>query len=123
MLSGNIELQVDADVPDFGLDLAQPCALIAGELLSNSLRHAYPGGRGYVYVSLSEDESNEITLLVRDNGVGIPETIVPETAETTGFSLIYMLATGQLGGSVKITRDHGTCVEIKFKRIVDQKRF
>ncbi len=120
---GNIDLHIEADVPDFGLDLAQPGALIVGELLSNCIRHAYPDGKGSVYVSLSEDESNEITLMVKDNGVGIPESIVPKNSDTTGFSLVYMLAAGQLSGTVDITRDNGTTVRIKFKRINDRKRF
>ncbi|MCK5197600.1 MAG: PAS domain S-box protein, partial [Spirochaetales bacterium] len=120
---GNIELHVEADVPDFGLDLAQPSALIVSELLSNSMRHAYPDGKGPIYVSLSENESDEITLLVKDNGVGIPESIVPENSDTTGFSLVYMLATGQLDGAMEINRDNGTSVKIKFKRIDDKMRF
>ncbi len=120
---GKIELHVEADVPDFGLDLAQPSALIVGELLSNCIRHAYPDGRGAIYVNLSEDESNEITLMVKDNGVGVPESIVPAATDTTGLNLVYMLAEGQLGGTVKVYKDNGTTVEIKFKRITDKKRF
>ena len=123
VLCGNIELYVEADVPDFGLDLAQPSALIVSELMANCIRHAYPGGKGAVNVNMSIDESDEITLIVKDNGVGIPEYIVPEESETTGFNLVYMLATSQLGGTVEITRDSGTTVAIKFKRIEDKKRF
>ena len=123
VLCGNIELHIEADVPSFGLDLAQPSALIVSELMANCIRHAYPQGKGPVYVSLSEDESDEITLLVKDNGVGIPESIVPEDSDTTGFRLVYLLAAGQLGGTVAFYRDNGTTVEIKFKRIEDKKRF
>lgn len=62
---GNIELHIEADVPDFGLDLAQPSAQIVNELLSNCLRHAYPDGKGPVYVNLSIDKSDEITYSQR----------------------------------------------------------
>jgi len=121
--SGNIELAIEADIPNFGLDLAQPCALIVNELISNSMRYAYPDGKGMIYVNLTIDEFEELTLIVRDNGIGIPESIDPEKSDTMGFTLVYLLATGQLNGSVDIKRDKGTTVTIKFKRIKDQKRF
>lgn len=123
VISGNIELKVDAEIPDFGLDLAQPCALIVNELMSNSMRHAYPGGKGKIYVSLTIDKFGELILVVRDEGIGLPESIDPENSDTTGFNLVYMLATGQLDGSVNINRDHGTRITVKFKRIFDKKRF
>ena len=123
VLCGNIELHVEANVPDFGLDLAQPSALIVSELMANCIRHAYPDGKGAVYVNMSIDESDEITLMVRDNGIGIPKSIVLKDSDTTGFNLVYMLATSQLDGTVEITRDNGTTVAIKFKRIEDKKRF
>ena len=121
--SDSIELHVEADVPYLGLDLTQPCALIVNELLSNSIRHAYPEGKGPVYVHLSIDESEIITLRVKDHGVGLPESIIPEHADTTGFRLVHMLATGQLRGTVEIYRNGGTTIEIKFKRIKDKKNF
>ena len=123
VISGNIDLKVEAEIPDFGLDLAQPCALIVNELISNSMRHAYPEGKGLISVFLTIDESEELTLVVKDDGVGIPENVDPENSDTTGFSLVYMLATGQLDGTVEINRDNGTTVTIKFKRIEDKKRF
>ncbi len=123
VMCGNIELKVEAEIPDFGLDMAQPCALIVNELISNSMRHAYPDGAGIVYVSLNIDESEELTLIVKDNGIGMPESLVPEKSDTTGFNLVYMLATGQLDGTVDINRNNGTTVTIKFKRIEDQKRY
>jgi PAS domain S-box-containing protein len=123
VLSGNIELKVEAEVPYFGLDLAQPCALIVNELISNSMRHAYPDGKGTISVKLTIDELEVLTLIVKDNGVGIPESIDPETSDTTGFSLVYMLAISQLAGTVNIKRNNGTTVTIKFKRFEDQKRF
>ncbi len=123
IFQGNIKFSVNADISHFGLDLAQPCALIVNELLSNCLCHAFPNGNGKIEVDLNIDDSGEITLQVKDNGIGIPEDVDLEKSETTGFSLIYLLVSGQLGGTVKFIRNKGTTVEISFKRIIDKKRF
>ncbi|MDA3937987.1 MAG: PAS domain S-box protein [Spirochaetia bacterium] len=119
----NIMLHIETNVPMFGLDMAQPCALIVNELLSNCIHHAYPDGKGEIYVNLSINESDEILLSVKDNGIGIPEDINPSTAETGGFSLVHMLGQGQLDGKVNFISNNGMTVEIKFKKLVDKKRF
>ena len=90
---------------------------------NNSIRHAYPEGKGPVVVNLAIDGSDKLKLIVKDYGVGLSETVVPEHADTIGFRLVYMLAVGQLEGCVKINRDNGTTVEIKFERIDDKRRF
>jgi len=120
---GKINLQIDADLEGVGLDLAQPCALIVNELISNSIRHAYPGISGTVYVEMSESVENEITLRIRDDGIGIPSSTDPLHSNTTGFSLIKILAESQLHGILDYSIDNGTTAEIKFKRILDNRRF
>ena len=120
---GNISLEVAVDIPEFGLDLAQPSALIINELLSNCVRHAFPDGKGEIKVSLRIDKMNNITLGVSDNGIGIPASFNPETSNTTGLSLVYMLAQGQLEGIVEFTREKGTSVVVTFEKICDKKRF
>ena len=120
---GNIKLVVDAEIPDFGLDLAQPCALIVNELLSNTIRHAYPQGKGLVFVSLSINKTEEIILTVKDNGIGLPRSLDPENSNTTGLSLVNLLGKGQLDGTVNFNGEKGTTVTVKFKRIEDKKRF
>jgi len=74
-------------------------------------------------VELSIDGADEITLKVRDEGVGMPESIVPADTNTSGFNLVYMLASGQLSGTVDFIENKGTTVEIKFRRLEDTKRF
>ncbi len=120
---GKIILNLNIDIYNFGLDLAQPAALIVNELISNILRHAYPDGEGNVYIDMFENDLREITLIVKDEGIGLPPGLVPSEADTTGLSLVYMLGEGQLEGTVDFNVDNGTMVTIKFKRIEDKKRF
>jgi PAS domain S-box-containing protein len=120
---GTISLDVNAEIPEFGLDLAQPCALIINELMSNCIRHAFSDGKGKIQISLITNKDNIITLNVADNGIGLPELLDPEKSDTTGFRLIYMLAIGQLEGSVNFNNKKGCSVDVIFKKIADKNRF
>ena len=59
-----------ADPLDVGLDFAIPLGLLVTELVTNSLKHAVPGGEGHVDVSLSRNDDGTFGLVVSDNGVG-----------------------------------------------------
>lgn len=87
------------------LDEAIPIALIVSEVLSNAFKHAFPsdrGGRVEIEVTPTRDQ---LTLRVRDNGVGAPTAF--ETGKTLGLRLIAALA-GQLDASYAFRFDGGT---------------
>ncbi len=109
-------LHLDAKGFSLGLKTAQPCAIIVSELITNCIEHAYPEGGGSVYVSMSADLDNNRILTVEDRGVGIPDSIDPEKTETIGYTLIYMLAEGQMSGKVNISKEGGTAVKIAFAK-------
>jgi two-component sensor histidine kinase len=84
------------------IDAAIPCGLIVNELISNALKHAFPGGRrGTIRIGFAHDSSNHATLSVEDDGIGIPEGFSFDRADTLGVQLVYLL-TGQLGGTVAV---------------------
>lgn len=93
---------------------AIPCGLIINELVSNSLKHAFPGKRkGEIKIKIHSLDGT-IELIVRDNGVGIPEDIDFRTTDTLGLHLVTMLAEDQLNGKINLTRDGGTTFTITF---------
>lgn len=93
-----------------GLDTAIPCGLIITELVSNSLRHAFPDGNGEITIALCACEGN-IELLVADNGVGMPDN----TGESSlGLQLVTMLVKDQLNGDITVDRCGGTKIHITF---------
>ena len=95
------------------LDQAVPCGLIVNEIISNSLKHAFPPNtNGIVIVHLSK-KGNKIHLKLVDNGIGIPEKIVQGDDDTLGIQLIKTL-TEQLRGDIKFITDGGTSVELTF---------
>ena len=96
------------------METAVPCGLIISELISNSLKYAFPNGRnGEIIVSLESEEDN-YKLCISDNGIGLPENINFNNIRTLGLLLVNTL-TEQIDGEINIKRGHGTKYEIMFK--------
>ncbi len=96
------------------IDVAVPCGLIINELVSNSLKYAFPSGSsGEIRIELYADNSGELTLNVSDNGVGLPKDLDVNNLNSLGLQLVNSLVE-QLGGTVKLNRDGGTEFTITF---------
>ncbi len=114
---GKINLKIDARPIKIGVDYAIPCGLIANELISNALKHAFPGNTGgEVKVEFRSLGRGWIKMSLGDNGVGIPGNINPEDSESPGFHLVNMLARDQLRGEIEVDRSGGTRVTVRFRR-------
>jgi two-component sensor histidine kinase len=102
-----------ADMP-VSLDLAIPCGLIINEVISNSLKYAFPGERqGTISVSIKAISGN-LEMLLADDGVGLPASYDPARSTSLGMKLVYTLAGHQLGGKVELERSGGTSYKITF---------
>ncbi|MGD2148680.1 MAG: histidine kinase dimerization/phosphoacceptor domain -containing protein [Anaerolineae bacterium] len=114
--ASRVNLYVTAEHVPLTTDKVVPCALIANELITNALQHAFPGRTdGEIHVTLRQGPKRELTLSVADNGVGLPTSVHPGASETLGLQLIRAL-TSQLGGTAEMTssRDSGTEIKIAF---------
>ncbi len=84
-----------------------PCALIINELVSNSLRHAFPsfwrraGGFGEICIDLCHDTGNQFKLTVSDNGIGLPKDFSIQNSQSLGLKLVNVLVR-QLKGSIHL---------------------
>ena len=124
---GNTDININIDMEEnlfFDMDTAVPLGIIINELVSNSLKHAFIGrDRGEIRIKLyierstefeSEDcESNSFTLIVSDDGVGIPESLDLENPDTLGIQLVASLV-DQLDGKFGLKRNNGTEFTIRF---------
>ena len=109
-----VTLHTDVQDVALGLDAAIPCGLIINELVSNSMKHAFSGGRkGDVCVELHSSGQGHVSLVVSDNGIGFPLDLDPPNTESLGLQLVHIL-TRQLGGTVVLHRGVGTKFEISF---------
>jgi PAS domain S-box-containing protein len=115
---GNIKLKREIEDFPLGLDHAIPCGLIINELVSNSMKHAFPKGReGEIKIALRSINDHEVELTVSDDGVGIPREIDMGNPETLGLELVQILAENQLDGTLEFERDGGTEFRIRFGKI------
>jgi two-component sensor histidine kinase len=116
---------LNTNVRDVSLDInkAIPCGLIINELVSNSLKYAFPQiketdnkktKKGEIDIQLTADEGRVI-LLVKDNGVGLPSDLDIETADSFGLQLVTTLVS-QLNGRIDIKRKPGATFKITFDK-------
>jgi len=106
---------------NLNIETGVPCGLIISELISNTLKYAFPNDMtGEIFVSIKSIES-KYELIISDNGIGLPEEIDFNNLETLGLLLVKNL-TDQIDGEVKIKRNHGTEFKIKFKELEYQER-
>lgn len=93
------------------VDLALPLGLLVNEFVSNSLKHAFPKGKGTVTVRLEHTDSEEAQLTLSDNGIGASDP--PPTDRGSGVRLIAQLAE-QAHGELTWNMQTGTEAQVKF---------
>jgi two-component sensor histidine kinase len=82
-------------------EVATPLAMVLTELLQNATEHAFAGGPGHVEVAV-ERAADELRIVVRDDGRGLPEGFDPEQSASLGLSIVRTLVESELGGSLWI---------------------
>ena len=99
---------------DVDIDTAVPLGLIVNELLTNTLKYAFPEGRfGKVRIKLLKQPNGALHLEVSDNGVGKSGLTLG-----TGFgSQLVSLLTQQLSGSMREEVKNGTSIYFEFKPV------
>ena len=95
------------------LEQAIPCGLLATEILTNSIKHAFPDQqKGRVTLALTQSV-NQVTLAIGDNGIGLPVTIELGQGNSLGMQLIPAFI-AQLGAQIELNRHQGTLYSIHF---------
>jgi two-component sensor histidine kinase len=119
--TGHVNCFVDADDVRLTVDAAIPCGLIVNELVSNALKHAFPGqDAGQIHVSLRALPNARMELSVKDTGIGFPEGDF-RGYTTMGMMLVTSL-TDQLGGTVDLERDNGSQFIVRFPAPISDKQ-
>jgi two-component sensor histidine kinase len=111
-----VEAKLELETCVLNLDLAVALALIANELVCNSLQHAFGSQlRGSLTVRLAVLPGGRLSLVVADDGCGLPEGFDPGAASSVGLRLVRALV-GQIDGTLGISSDGGARCEICFRR-------
>jgi PAS domain S-box-containing protein len=112
-----IELKINVEDIFLDINTAIPLGLIVNELITNSLKHAFPNGRnGEIDVNFHKKDDNYEFILM-DNGVGFPDTIDYKNTESLGMQIITNL-TEQIDGKIELDNENGTTFKISFKETI-----
>jgi two-component sensor histidine kinase len=112
--NGQIQLNIELDPVGLDLDDALPCGLLISEVISNSLKHAFPEGRkGEVGIVVRRSSEGAVALALRDNGVGFPYDLDWTTSPTLGLRLVRALSQ-QLRANLEVRSQRGVVVNLAF---------
>ena len=112
--STSISINVNAEPLDVGLDFAIPLGLLVTELVTNSLKHAFPGGKGHIDVALSRNDDGTFALVISDDGTGYDSGASPQSDLAGGLgSKIITALVNQLKATMTIQSEHGTRTDIQ----------
>ncbi|MCY7324126.1 MAG: PAS domain S-box protein [Phormidesmis sp. CAN_BIN36] len=109
-----IKLNIQVENVRLSIDTAIPCGLIINELISNSLKYAFSLGQaGEISIRLSSETEDRYTLVVQDNGLGLPTDLNFRNTRSLGLQLVCSL-TKQLHGTIDLEDYHGASFKITF---------
>jgi PAS domain S-box-containing protein len=114
-IKSNIKIDISVENIPIKIDYAVPCGLIINELVTNSLKYAFPDGRqGKIQILLKTNNNNMIQLSISDDGIGISKDMDIRNTKSLGLHLVTALAEGQLHGKIILNRERGTEFQIGF---------
>jgi len=116
ILEDRVKVSIEVKDLFMSIDNAIPAGLIINELVSNSLKHAFPGEKmGSIYIHAAFDEfKNEYWLVIRDDGVGILENIDIKNSSSFGLKLVATLVE-QMSGTLELVSMGGCEFRINLK--------
>jgi two-component system, sensor histidine kinase PdtaS len=114
MVAGHVRIEISANNVKLPINEAIPCGLIVNELVSNALKHGFPGQRrGTIQVELRQAANGEVELSISNDGVDIPTDQNLERSGSLGLQLVQLL-TRQLQGKLEVQRANPTCFTLRF---------
>ncbi len=110
----NIKITVRSENMNLSIDYAIPCGLILNELISNSLKYAFPDGKkGEIIIELNKNSEGIYIISLSDNGIGFPKNIDYRNTKSLGLQLVNTLV-GQIDGNIILENNTGTKYTITF---------
>ena len=114
--SKRITLEMNVKEIYLDTDSASSVGLIINELISNSIKHAFPGEKdGKITIDFGETGGGLYTLIVRDDGVGLPPGFDFQNTDTLGLKLVSTLVE-QIDGTLEIENKTGSTFKITFPK-------
>ncbi len=119
------KVTIDENVDDINIfiDVAVPLGLIINELISNALKHAFPGGKtGRITITGKKYEDEIIELKIADDGIGLAPEIDLRKACGLGMKSVFALAEYQMRAAISYESSCGLSFTLKFKNAMHGER-
>ncbi len=110
--SNKIKTNIQTEKVEMDIKTASPLGLIINELITNSIKYAFPEGEGEITLMICSVD-DYYCLTVADDGVGLPDGFQLDKTETLGLQLVNRLVR-QIEGTVELAESKGTEFIIKF---------
>jgi len=117
-----VTLDLSLEPVEVSIETALPIGLITNELITNAFKYAFPDhGSGIIQIRLKKGEDSAHTLMIRDDGIGLPDTFSLDSENSLGMFIVRLLVE-QLDGKLVIEKDHGTIFTIHFRNLTVKPR-
>jgi PAS domain S-box-containing protein len=115
ILDNRVKVEMDCPPLTVSIDTAVPLGLAVNEIVTNSLKHAFPDGRsGTVFIGMKAINGGIIELQIGDDGIGLPAEKDIHTSVSFGMQITVNLVLKQLKGTLAVTREGGTRYILRF---------
>jgi two-component system, sensor histidine kinase PdtaS len=116
-----IRITVEGSLGDLPPETATPLAVTLTELIQNAVEHGFPTARtprrdGHVHIRLASTD-DELSVEIRDDGVGLPEGFSLGASKSLGLSIVRTLVMSELGGAIAFRTENGTIAQLRIPRI------
>ncbi|PZS17160.1 MAG: ATPase [Pseudonocardiales bacterium] len=98
--AGRIRVGRAGTFGDIPAEVATALVLVLTELVQNAIEHAFPGDTGGLVEIIAERGRGQLTVTIRDDGVGLPADFASETSDRLGLQIVRTLVSAELAGSV-----------------------
>jgi len=107
-LTNRVAVMVDADKIELNIETASPLGLVINELVSNSLKYAFPDDKQGTITIRIRKQAAGLVITVEDDGIGFPEGLNWKEPDTLGLKLVRSLVENQLEGTIELDQAGGT---------------
>lgn len=112
--TGSIKINLEIGDVYLNLDTAIPCGLIINELVTNSIKYAFPQHHGKITIKTKFIAHKLLELIIADDGIGLPDTIDYRNTNSLGLQIVNNLVK-QIDAKIELDRSHGTEFRLIFE--------
>jgi len=111
-LESRVQTVLAIEQIEVSIDTAVPLGLVLNEIITNSLKYAFPGKqKGHITIKARMVDEN-LYIQIKDDGIGFdPDAVLAEN-KSLGLGIIKTIVEEQLDGTLSVSHENGTCYEL-----------